>query len=183
MKPTPRRLSLVLLCALAGAAQATPPDGRWWLLPGQAALELAPCAEQAGHYCGRLLLAERDARDYANPDLFAWGRPLCGQTIVSGLQAQADGRWQGGRLYDPDSGESYALELQEVGDEALRVLVYPDASAEEALDLAVSAARGKLSVLDASYFALRLAIGKSRLGEVQRWARADDSLGDCGARP
>lgn len=177
------RLFLVVLCGLAGSALAASPQGRWWLLLGQAALQLAPCAEQAEHYCGRLLLSERDARDYANPGLLEWGRPLCGATIVSGLQAQADGSWQGGRLYDPDSGESYALELQEVGDEALRVLVYPDASADEALDLAVAAARGKLSVLDAGYFAVRLAIGKSRLGEVQRWARADDSLGDCGVQP
>lgn len=183
MKATLCHIVLVLFSVLANITQAAPPDGRWWLLPGQVALELAPCTDQVEHYCGRLLLSERDARDYANPDFFDWGRPLCGAVIVTGLRAAADGRWEAGRLYDPDSGDSYALELQAVEEETLHVLVYPDASADEAIDLAVSAARGKFSALDAGYYALRLAIGKSHLGEVQHWARADASLADCGARP
>ena len=45
--------------------------------------------------------------DIENPDPALRGRRLLGMIILSGFQYESDGRWTGGRVYDPNNGKTY----------------------------------------------------------------------------
>ncbi len=45
--------------------------------------------------------------DTQNPEESLRDRPLRGLTILSGFRYEGDGRWDGGRVYDPNSGNTY----------------------------------------------------------------------------
>jgi uncharacterized protein (DUF2147 family) len=47
------------------------------------------------------------AADIHNPDPALRGRALCGLTIMSGFRLNGPDRWEGGSLYDPESGNTY----------------------------------------------------------------------------
>ncbi|MEB2782066.1 DUF2147 domain-containing protein [Algoriphagus sp. C2-6-M1] len=49
--------------------------------------------------------------DLVNSDISLRNRPLMGLTILEGLKFR-DGIWSDGKIYDPQSGISYACELQ-----------------------------------------------------------------------
>jgi len=45
--------------------------------------------------------------DIENPNVELRTRELRGLTILSGFHYEGDGRWSGGRVYDPNSGKTY----------------------------------------------------------------------------
>lgn len=49
--------------------------------------------------------------DTHNPDPNKRGRRLLGVTVLHGLQYAGDMTWDGGEIYAPDNGETYALEV------------------------------------------------------------------------
>ena len=61
--------------------------------------------------------------DIHNPDPDLRQRPLPGMVIASNLRHE-NGRWRGGRIYDPDSGKSYRCELELDAGGFLRVRGY-----------------------------------------------------------
>ncbi len=86
-------------------------------------VETGPCDSGL---CGRLIgfLEVRShppgyvPRDVHNPDPARRGEPLCGMLLMGGFNpsTRVNGRWEGGWIYDPDSGETYSGIISLSGD-------------------------------------------------------------------
>ena len=52
------------------------------------------------------------ARDDKNPDPAFRQRPLCGLTVLQGLQPAGLDRWNSGWLYNPSDGQTYRVSAE-----------------------------------------------------------------------
>jgi uncharacterized protein (DUF2147 family) len=102
--------------------------GVWLTDRNEAAIEIHPCGQQR---CGRIVWMRdpignngQPLTDSHNPNLSLRSRPLCGLTIISGLTPRADGSWGQGKVYNPDNGNTYDMEMQRAAPEILRVTGY-----------------------------------------------------------
>ena len=110
---------LLLAAAVAPArADAPTPVGRWLVQDRRAVIEVYPCGVQ---FCGRIVWQEQpndpDGKvtlDRHNPDPALRSHPLCDLQMMAGFTATAGspGEWQGGSIYDPESGNSYSASLR-----------------------------------------------------------------------
>ena len=62
--------------------------------------------------------------DDKNPDPALRLRPLLGLTILAGFRHEADGRWVGGQIYDPNSGKTYRGTITVLDDNTLDLRGY-----------------------------------------------------------
>ena len=69
-----------------------------------------------GLLCGRIIWLEkardtvgRLSRDDKNPDSDIPTPPLCGLTIIQGLEPAGLGHWNSGSLYNPEDGQTYRV--------------------------------------------------------------------------
>jgi uncharacterized protein (DUF2147 family) len=103
-----------MLFAVPGAAvSAMVPDGAWRIDGTGAAVQIFDCS---GLLCGRIIWLEkardaagRLASDNKNPDPDFRQRPLCGLTVLQGLQPAGLDHWNSGSLYNPDDGKTYRI--------------------------------------------------------------------------
>lgn len=111
-----------------GAAMAAPDDafGVWRTADQQAAIELYPCGP---NLCGRLVwyVEKRTGPDAGldsrNPDETQRGRRLCGLLMLGNFRREGDG-WTGGRVYDPESGNTYSGTITPDGRDRLNLRGY-----------------------------------------------------------
>jgi uncharacterized protein (DUF2147 family) len=122
--PAPRVLALALLLAAPQSAGAAAPSvaGRWLTDDGKAIVEIAACGRQM---CGRIARVldtspSVPANDVNNPDPQRRGRPLVGLPILWGFD-RGEAAWEGGRAYDPKTGNRYDARLRLNADGSLRV--------------------------------------------------------------
>ena len=125
-----RLLILTSLATLAAAPAlaAQPVEGTWLIQDQTAKVKIAPCPTHAEQLCGEIvwLRAPLDAagqpkRDQHNPDDALKTRPLMGLTMIREFKANGDGKWNGGKIYDPRSGKTYNSKMQLKGPTELRV--------------------------------------------------------------
>jgi uncharacterized protein (DUF2147 family) len=93
-----------------------PADGAWFIDGTGAAIQIFDCG---GLLCGRIIWLEkardtagRLARDDKNPDPVFRQRPLCGLTVIQGLQPAGLDHWNSGSLYNPDDGKTYRISAE-----------------------------------------------------------------------
>jgi len=126
------RRTLVVTAVLglsAGAALAADPvEGVWLVQDKDAKVRIGPCPGQAGQLCGEIVWLRaptgedgQPKTDARNPDPSLRSRPLIGLTMIHGFHAAGPGRWEGGKIYDPKSGKTYASKLRATPDGALKV--------------------------------------------------------------
>jgi uncharacterized protein (DUF2147 family) len=91
-------------------------DGAWLIDGTRAAVQIFDCS---GLLCGRVIWLEkardaagRLARDNKNPDPDFRQRPLCGLTVLQGLQPAGLDHWNSGSLYNPDDGKTYRISAE-----------------------------------------------------------------------
>ena len=116
-------VALSLALAPLSAATAAPAvEGLWRTDDGSAVVEIAPCGRQMCGRIARVLATGADVprTDVNNPDRNRRSRPLVGLQILSGFDAKASA-WEGGKAYDPKSGNSYDASLRLNADGSLRV--------------------------------------------------------------
>jgi uncharacterized protein (DUF2147 family) len=96
--------------AVSGSLSA---DGAWFIDGTGVAVQIFDCS---GLLCGRVIWLEkaRDsagqlARDNKNPDPVFRERPLCGLTVLQGLEPAGLDHWNSGSLYNPDDGKTYRI--------------------------------------------------------------------------
>lgn len=103
--------SLLAVPAMALAAGA---DGVWKTNANDAGgyleVTVAPCAADASKTCGVVSKAFKaaGAEDPAYPHL--------GKIIVDDMASEGDGRYSGGTIFDPESGETYNSKMSVEGD-------------------------------------------------------------------
>lgn len=101
--------------------------GHWLSEKEKLIVEFYPCDDEI---CGRiawLANTHRDGelrRDVKNPDPALRQRPWCGIQVIRGLEPEGDGKWDGGRVYDPKRGETYKLAAEIKGEERLKLRAY-----------------------------------------------------------
>jgi uncharacterized protein (DUF2147 family) len=112
---------LVAAPVAAGAvafAAASTPHGVWQTQNGKARIRLHDCGVAL---CGRIVWMQTPTRpdgtpkrDSNNPDPAKRGRPVVGLRILSGLTRDRSNPrlWTGGRVYSPQSGRTYGLQIE-----------------------------------------------------------------------
>ena len=117
------------LSLVAGAAQAADPaEGVWLVEAKNARVRIAPCAGAAARLCGEIVWLQRPLgedgqprRDEKNPDPQLRTRPVMGLLMVRDFRAEGPGRWEGGKIYDPKAGKTYASKMRVSPDGTLKV--------------------------------------------------------------
>lgn len=109
-------------------ALADPVLGEWLAGGGSAKVKIAPCAGAPDRMCGLISWlktprspAGEPARDTANPDPKLRGRPILGMPMIRDFKRAGEGRWTGGKIYDPNSGRTYDSKIRMNPDGTLKV--------------------------------------------------------------
>ncbi len=118
-------LGTLLTFGAMSAANASPTavEGTWLNGDGDGLIRV----ELAGSELRATILGSatgdsgRADRDEKNPDPALRNRPLTGLNIFSGFRYDGDDTWSGGRIYDPNSGNTYRCKIQLLDSNTLKV--------------------------------------------------------------
>jgi uncharacterized protein (DUF2147 family) len=121
-----RFAAALALCLVATPALAADPVEGDWQVGGHVLVHISPCVAAPNELCGLIIAAPNGPdghpdRDSNNPDPKLRSRPIVGVALIRGFRRAEAGRWVGGKIYDPDSGKTYASTLQIAPTGALRV--------------------------------------------------------------
>lgn len=100
--------------------------GTWLNTEGTAKIEIM---KSGNEYLGKIIALEVEkdggdlVKDTNNSDPELQKRPLKGLTILEGLNYKK-GTWEGGTIYDPESGKTYSCEVKLKNDKILEVKGY-----------------------------------------------------------
>ena len=126
----------LLMCpAYAQGAQSDDILGVWNTPDGKGAVKIVHCGTC---YCGRIVrlsepayppddgqgMGGRPRVDRNNPDPALRSRPALGLQVLDGFAFTAPDRWEGGTIYDPESGNTYKGRLMLTAPDCLRVRGY-----------------------------------------------------------
>ncbi len=114
----------VALLLASAVSPTTPPSpsaaapsvtGRWLVEKKDAVIEIYDAG--GGVLEGKVVEGREPARlDTKNPDAALRSRRLVGSVIMAGMKADGPGRWSGGTIYDPDTGNTYRCKMTLDGD-------------------------------------------------------------------
>ena len=117
----------IVLLPLIAWSSASDVEGRWLSGDGDGWIEI----ERVGNsLVGKIAGSPNDKPgdsprfDDLNPDPALRDRPLLGMTILSGFTYEGDGRWTGGRIYDPNSGKTYRATIRQINANKLKLRGY-----------------------------------------------------------
>ncbi len=113
----------LLLVGIASAEEVTSITGRWRTMRHGALVDIVNCGD--GSPCGVLSwvaadIAQGAVTDARNPNRDLRGRALIGVPILWGFQP-AEGGWESGRLYNPDTGQTFRSSVRLLAARQLRV--------------------------------------------------------------
>lgn len=110
------------LFLLSHAQASTDPDdilGFWLTDDGQAKIEIY---NENGKYSGKVVWLQRmknedgsQRMDKNNPDETLQKRPLLGLNLINNFVFDG-GKWEDGKIYDPESGKTYACIIRKKGE-------------------------------------------------------------------
>ena len=118
-------LVLAASLSVAGAALADEPSAvGYWVTPeGGSVVQIEQCG---ANLCGQIVGLRTTRKpgdspnDVHNPDKAKRDQPICGLMMMGSLApAKAAGKWEGGWVYDPDSGDTYKAEMKLDGPDKL----------------------------------------------------------------
>ena len=99
---------LLIFCPLTLLADAATIEGRWLTQNRDGWIQITIQGDLLeGSIAGSPNDDEEREFDDRNPDPALRSRRLKGLTIMTGFQSGGDGRWTGGRIYDPNTGKTY----------------------------------------------------------------------------
>lgn len=122
-----RLAAIALIAALAplapqsGLASDDPAFGYWLTENRKAIVRTGACG---GELCGHMVWMADPLDEAGEAKLGADGAPLCGVMLIGGLGARSAGKWQGGWILDPRSGDRYSAEVAVVSHDAIQVRGY-----------------------------------------------------------
>lgn len=101
--------------------------GVWLTAEGKAHVEVYRCGEE---YCGKIIWLKeplkngKPALDDKNPVDSLRTRPVVGLVIMHSFSYDGDGKYTGGKVYDPESGDDYSGKLTLVDESTLDMRGY-----------------------------------------------------------
>lgn len=118
-----RSLPFFGLLAVAGQAEAVVPEGEWHTAFHDGVVQIARC--EMNSVCGIVVAADTnhgtgETVDSRNPDRALRQRPLIGLPVLWGFRPATDG-WTGGRLYNPETGQTFRASLRPLSASQLKV--------------------------------------------------------------
>lgn len=181
---SPFRLNLlaILLTACSTAIDPAPSsqkdrdliEGYWRFSDRLTTISIERCASGIAKLCGLLIAfdGERTARNYETSDLSRWGERRCrSEVIVVDPDPERDGLYVG-RIQDPSSGQTYAVELTLRSKSVLEAHTFLSVTLDETVDMALHAALGRApTLIDTGSYIARTLAGKELHSEVERWRR------------
>ena len=94
--------------ALAGEWPTDSIVGLWLVPKGDAKVTISKCGAK---YCGKITWMQNpEDLDVENPDESKRTRKILGLNILRGFVFD-DGEWNGGKIYDPDTGNTYKCKM------------------------------------------------------------------------
>jgi uncharacterized protein (DUF2147 family) len=118
---------LLLIAFYSRPVSSAVPEGTW-MLANRVAVQVFECS---GQLCGKIVWLTRPRtpdgqldKDHLNPDPALRQRPLCGLTIIWGLQPNGSGEWTSGWLYDPQDGVTYDITAELTAPNTMSARVY-----------------------------------------------------------
>jgi uncharacterized protein (DUF2147 family) len=117
-------LSIALL-STTGWADRNDVEGRWLTQEKDGWIAIKLDGESlVGSIAGSPNGDEEREFDDRNPDPALRNRPLQGLAIMTGFEYDGDGRWSGGKVYDPNSGKTYKCTLTQIDANTLKIRGY-----------------------------------------------------------
>ncbi len=117
----------LIVAGLTGSALADP-KGVWLSGSGKSHVKLAPCSDDADKLCGEIVWLRspnskdgKPRRDVKNEDKSLRKRPIMGLQVLWDLEYEGNGEWEDGEIYNPEDGETYDAEMEEVNANTLKV--------------------------------------------------------------
>lgn len=123
----PFRIVSLMLLLVSGTLLADPAtvEGRWLTQEQDGWIRLAVTGDTLeGRIAGSPNDDEEREFDDRNPDPNLRNRRLQGLTIMTGFQYDGDGRWTGGKVYDPNTGKTYKCTVTQLDDNTLKIRGY-----------------------------------------------------------
>lgn len=120
-------LSGIALLAQDGRTESDRILGEWTTAEGKAKILITRCDSL---YCGKIVWLKDPMKngspvtDSKNTDPKLRDTPVLGMTILRGFQYDGDGEYDGGKVYDPESGDTYSGKLQLVDAKTLELRGY-----------------------------------------------------------
>lgn len=109
-------LLIAVLPALAEYANASPATGLWLTEKKGVIVKIYDCD---GALCGQTVwlkkMSFKDGTprlDAKNPDPSLRDRHWCGIHVIKGVKPKAAGKWEGGKVYDPKTGETFDFDIE-----------------------------------------------------------------------
>ena len=116
------QLAVLALLGTPGSAHAVDIEGRWLTNRRDAVIAFEDCGNATP--CGRIVWvapAKADRpRDIRNPDPALRRRSIQGLTVAWGF-ARHGAEWRSGRLYNPETGQTFSSAMSREDDGRLRV--------------------------------------------------------------
>ena len=111
-----KSILMILVAVLGIAAKAGDVSaqdrvtGRWLSEEKDGVIEVSRVGDSIE---GKLVDGNRpNDKDVKNPDKALQSRSLMGVKMLGGFHYDKDGRWEGGTIYDPNSGKTYDAKMQ-----------------------------------------------------------------------
>ena len=112
--------SVAASAVLVSSSAHSDPVGTWLTEGGKSRVKIETC--EAG-LCGTIVWLKKgdDLRDDNNDDESLRGRKLVGTEVISGFTEARPGRWTGGKIYNPEDGQTYNSRMVERDENTLTV--------------------------------------------------------------
>lgn len=121
-------LLLSLLAETAAGAERQTPSGVWMHANERIQVQIFSCGARL---CGNIVWFrwpnDADGQplvDIKNKNPALRSRPLLGLTVLRGLRRTTKNTWTGGRIYNPDDGRNYNVQMSIQDDTTLKVRAY-----------------------------------------------------------
>lgn len=117
-------LGLTIPIGFAGAASADP-KGMWLTEGGKSHVKIEPCGDKL---CGEIvwLKEPNDEKGAAKVDInneneSLRSRPIMGLNLLANFVDKGAGKWESGKIYNPEDGKTYNSKLEEADPKTLKV--------------------------------------------------------------